>query len=171
MITVSSPFPLADIPRVFAWMEPFRARVSDDFSPKTMTDFIEWWGRQEAAGMKTWGVYRSGELGGVISFQQISPVVGTAHCTFKKTFWGSATTSEALRLAFAEMFEIVPKVSSPVFQTNKAMLGLLVKMGAKKEGVLEAHTMQNGKPVNLVMIGCFKNSFGKAVEASEKKAA
>lgn len=170
MVTIASPFPPADIPRVWQWLEPFRARVSDDFSPKTMDEFVRWFMAQSDV-MKTWGVYRSGELGGVISFQQVSPVVGTAHATFKKTFWGHGTTIPALQMAFAEMFEIVPKVSSPVFQANKAMLGLLAKMGARREGLLEGHTLQGGKPVNLVMVGCFKDSFGKVAEAPERKAA
>lgn len=154
MVTISSPFPVAEVPRIFSWMAPFMARVSDDYSPKTMDAFVEWFMGQSAV-MKTWGVYRDGELGGVISFQQISPVVGTAHATFKKTFWGQATSVPALQLASAEMFQTCQKVALPVFGNNKSMLGLLAKLGAKKEGILKAHTVRDGKPLDIVMLALF----------------
>jgi RimJ/RimL family protein N-acetyltransferase len=161
-ITIESPFPLADAPRIFGWLAPFMARVSDDYSPKTMDAFVSWFLAQSEV-MKTWGVYRSGELGGVISFQQISPVVGTAHATFKKSFWGHGTTIPAIELALVEMFKNCRKLSIPVFEGNKAMISLLMKIGAKREGLLEGHTVQNGQPANLVLLALFP----KPIESKE----
>lgn len=147
-------------------MQPFLGRVSDDYSPKTVEDFIAFFERA-ADQQKTWAVYRNGELGGMISYQQVSPIVGTAHCVFKKTFWGHATTMEALRQAFLHMFENCTKISSPVMEGNKAMLSLLMKMGAKREGVLEAHTLRDGKPLNLVMTAFFRDSFTQKFATKE----
>jgi RimJ/RimL family protein N-acetyltransferase len=143
-------------------MEPFRARVSDDFSPKTIEEFIPFFLRATEQ-QTTWAVYRDGELGGMISFQQISPLVGTAHCVFKKSFWGHNTTIPALEPAIAEMFQTVRKLSLYVMEGNKSMISLLKKLGATNEGVLRAHTTRDGKPINVVMMALFP----KVIEKKE----
>lgn len=160
MVEIQSPFPTAEIPRIWGWLEPFRWRVSDDFSPKTLTEFIAFY-RAQSERSTTWAVYRDGELGGVITYEQVSPVVGTAHCTFKKSFWGRTTTMPALQSAIAQMFERCSKLSLQVIDGNKAMLALLKELGASKEGTLIAQTTREGKPVDLVMLALFKDKFGK----------
>jgi RimJ/RimL family protein N-acetyltransferase len=156
-VEISRPFPFEDAPRVWGWIEPFRNRVSDDFSPKTMPEFLLHF-RQMAESSKTWAVYRDGELGGMITYQQVSPVVGTAHCTFKKQFWGSTVTIPAIQQAVAEMFEDCEKLSLPVLAGNLAIISLLKKLGAVKEGVLRAQTRRDGKPVDMVMMAMFKRA-------------
>lgn len=160
MVEIHSPFPTAEIPRIWGWIEPFRWRVSDDFSPKTLTEFITFY-RAQAERAKTWAVYRDGELGGAITYEQVSPIVGTAHCVFKKSFWGRKTTIPALQAAIGQMFECCTKLSLPVMDGNKAMLSLLRELGASKEGALEKHTLRDGKPVDLVLLALFKEKFGK----------
>lgn len=154
-VEIVSPFPMSDAPRIWAWSEAFRAKVSDDFSPKTLPEFLEHF-RQTAEVATTWAVYRDGELGGMISYQQASPVVGTAHCVFKKAFWGEATTRVAIQSAVAQMFQRCEKLSLPVLAGNLAIISLLKKMGASKEGVLRAQTRRDGKPVDMVMMALFK---------------
>lgn len=143
MVELRSPFPAEDIPRIWAWIEPFRWRVSDDFSPKTLAEFVVHFRGVAERAAKTWAVYVSGELGGVITYERLSPVVGTAHATFKKSFWGQKTTLPAIDEAVNEMLADRPKLSLPVIEGNKAMMGLLKKLGATQEGVLKAHTLRD----------------------------
>lgn len=154
-VILRSPFPAEDVPRIWNWIEPFRWRVSDDFSPKTLAEFLSHFSALASRG-RTWAVYRGGELGGVISYEKLSPIVGTAHVVFKKSFWGRGTTVPALRLAGAEMLADVPKLSLPVFQGNKAMVALLMVAGAVQEGVLKKHSQRNGKPIDVVMMAFFR---------------
>src|SRR6185312_5613880 len=154
MVEIRSPFPPSETPRIFLWMQPFLARVSDDFSPKTIEDFIPFF-LKAAEQQKTWAVYRDGELGGRISYQQVSPVVGTAHIVFKKSFWGHNTSIPAMELAAPEMFRHCKKLSFQVMEGNKAMISLLKKFGAKTEGTLQAQTTRNGKPIGVVLLAAF----------------
>lgn len=156
MVELRSPFPAEDIPRIWAWIEPFRWRVSDDFSPKTLAEFVVHFRGVAERAAKTWAVYVSGELGGVITYERLSPVVGTAHATFKKSFWGQKTTLPAIDEAVNEMLADRPKLSLPVIEGNKAMMGLLKKLGATQEGVLKAHTLRDGKPLDLVLMALFR---------------
>jgi RimJ/RimL family protein N-acetyltransferase len=154
-VEIRSPFPLEDAIRIWTWLQPFAGRVTDDFSPKTLPEFLTHF-RSMSKRAKTWGVYREGELGGFISFEKVSPVVGTAHCTFRKNFWGTATTVPAIQLAVAEMFEHCEKLSLPVMADNLAIISLLKKLGAVKEGILRAQTRRDGKPVDMTMMALFK---------------
>jgi RimJ/RimL family protein N-acetyltransferase len=159
-VSLRSPFPPEDVPRIWEWIEPFRNRVSDDFSPKTLMEFLVYF-REQSMRSHTWAVYRSGELGGLVTYEKISPVVGTAHCIFKKSFWGRATTMPALQAAIHEMFGESVKLTLPVMDGNKAMLSLLSDLGASREGVLEKHTVRGGKPINVVMLALFRDTFDK----------
>jgi RimJ/RimL family protein N-acetyltransferase len=163
-VTLRSPFPVEDVPRIWEWIEPFRWRVSDDYSPKTLAEFVVYF-RGLSARCRTWAVYRNRELGGLITYEALSPIVGTAHCTFKKSFWGSKTTVPALEQAIAEMLAESPKLSLPVMQGNKAMIALLARMGATQEGVLRKHTMREGRPIDVVMMAIFRP------EAEQRKVA
>lgn len=154
-VTLRSPFPPEDVPRIWTWMEPFRWRVSDDFSPKTLADFIPYFRALEARG-KSWAVYRGDELGGVLNYEQVSPVVGSFHCIFKKAFWGRGTTAAAVTAALPEMFERCQKMVVPVVVGNHSMLSLLTALGGSREGVLKGQSRRDGKPVDIALMSFFK---------------
>lgn len=157
MVTIESPFPSYALPRVWGWLETVKSRVADDFGPKTA---MEWVDRQSESTEKTWGVYRDGELGGMISFQQYTGWLGTAHCVFKPDFWGRAITRPAVELALKEMFGSgIEKLSFYVFSDNRAIRSLLSEFGATVEGNLKRHTMRNGKPADMVALAIFKEKF------------
>jgi len=165
-IEVISPFPPQALPRVWRWMETFRDRVSDDFSPKTLEEFVEAmltaWQNQKA-----WAVYGDGELGGLITFQRLSPWLGTAHCVFKPDFQGKGIAPRACRIAIAEMFaEGVGKLAFYPLAGNLAIGSLLVALGAKREGCLREHTVCQGKPANINVYGLSKGGFEYACRNS-----
>lgn len=160
-ITVETPFPEYAVPRVWTWMERFRSRVADDFAPKTLEEFVDDWERR---GSETWAVYRDGELGGLVTVEQVSPVVASSHCLFKKEFWGAETTIPALQQVYGKVFERgITKISSAVFHDNDTIKSLAYKIGAKREGMLRNQTLRGGKPVHMVVVGLLKEDFEKCL--------
>lgn len=154
MVTVQSPFPVHALPRLWSWTVSSQRQVNDDFAPKTLEAFVDNWERQELSGMKSWGVLRDGELGGVVTSTRFNPVVADAHCVFRKSFWGHETTAEALRLVFAEIFASgVQKISTICFFDNHALLGLVARLGFEREGTLKKNTLRGGELVDVAMIG------------------
>jgi RimJ/RimL family protein N-acetyltransferase len=159
MISVVKPFPPNAVPRIWRWMSDVPCRVCDDFAPCTLEEFLAQW--EQRRGVDTWGVLRNGELGGYVSFEKLTPVVGTVHVLFKRSFWGRGTTIPALELVYAQAFEQsgVSKILSLVFRDNHAIRALARHVGAREEGIFRNHTMRNGKPVDMVAIGLLKGEF------------
>lgn len=170
-ISVQSPFPLHAVPRIWAWIQDFRWRVSDDFGPASEEEFVRTWlDRLEV--QRSWAVYRDGELGGVVTASQETPIVATAHCLFAKRFWGHETTLPALRLAFGEIYRDfgVSKIASLAFEDNKQLLCLVRLLGGEKEGVLRKHTLRKGELVNMIAIGVLRSDFEARLKAEEAAA-
>lgn len=159
-IRIESPFPFEALPRLWRWMEPFRSKVADDFSPKTLDEFIlsmvTKWDTQ-----KTWAVYADSEMGGLVSFEKFSPWVGTAHFMLKSQFQRKGISIVAARLAAAEIFESegVGKLVFHPLSGNLAIGSLLANLGAKREGTLVGHTLLNGEPTDMWVYGLSKKEF------------
>jgi RimJ/RimL family protein N-acetyltransferase len=161
-VRVASPFPVAALPRLWSWIEDFRERVADDFSPQTLEEMITDW-REREKTRKTWGVWRGEELGGLVSWEPW-PVanVGVTHALFKRSFWGRRTTRTALMLVYQELFDSgIRKILGFPFKGNNAIIELGKSLGAKTEGVLREQTMRGGIPVDLVVLGLLKEDFEK----------
>jgi len=157
VVTIESPFPEYAIPRVWVWLEEFRHRVLDDSAPRSLDEFVSVW---KAEPKETWAVYRDGEIGGLVEFRPLSKVAGEARCFFKRTFWTQSTTETALRKVYAEIFSRgYLKICNTVFRDNHPLISLLRSIGATREGVLERHTLRQGKPADLVLLATFKEKF------------
>ena len=166
VLRLERPFPEYALPRVWTWIEDFRHRVADDFSPKTLAEFMVHW-REREPFRKTWGVWRGEDLGGLIVFEAWQPGVGTSHALFKRSFWGRTTTRAALELVYAELFESgVRKVVSFPFRGNNAIIALGKSLGAVTEGVLKAQTLRDGQPVDVIILSLFKEDFEKCRRSS-----
>jgi len=153
------PFPLSAAPRVWLWMNDFRWRVADDFGPQTLEEFVEQCMLRSRTEQQ-WAVYRDGEICGFITFEPVNPVSGQAHCLFRKDFWGRGTTETALRMVAREIFSGgVKKISMTIFSDNKAIKALLLKLGARQEGLLRQQTVRGGKPVDMVVLGLLAEEF------------
>ncbi len=159
-VRVASPFPPAAWPTVWCWIQPFRGRVTDDFSPSTIEAFVK---RhiEYSAGAATWGVYRGDELGGMVWIDSASDYLGVAHLIFKQAFWGRETTETALREIFGQAFASgMGKLCSNVFSDNYQLLALVKALGASEEGRLREHTLRyGGKPADMIAIGLLKRDF------------
>lgn len=169
-VRVASPFPEFSLPRVWAWTQEFRLRVCDDFAPSTIKEFMVLW-RAKLGSVRSWGVYRGEELGGVVTFEAASPVMGITHFMFKKPFWGHETTVPALEAVFGEVFESgVNKISSFAFLDNVQVLHLARQLGAQKEGVLRQQTVRSGEYVDMMAIGLLKADFEAKMATQRKEA-
>jgi RimJ/RimL family protein N-acetyltransferase len=162
-VTISRPFPAYALPRVWGWTQESRRQVADDFSVQTLDEFVSRWEAAERVGRWSWGVWRDGELGGAVTSMQISPVCADAHCVFKRSFWGHATTAQALKLIFDEIFarEETQKITTQAFADNHALLGLVRKLGFQKEGVLKQQTRRAGQMIDVAIIGLTKGGFAQ----------
>lgn len=159
-IRVVTPFPDFAAPRIWAWMEQFRARVADDFSPQTEREFMAAW-EQRANHEQRWAVYRGDELGGLVTLAPVTPCVLTSHVVFKKQFWGQDCTLEGIAQVYEVAFELprITKISSLVFADNAQIIGLAKRLGAEIEGRLRNHTMRGGQPVDMIALGLLKEDF------------
>ena len=93
---------------------------------------------------------------------RINPVCVDAHCVFKRSFWGHATTVEALRQVFDEIFSSgVIKITATAFADNHALLGLVRKLGFQREGVLRQQTRRAGELIDVVVIGLTREGFAQ----------
>jgi len=165
-VSVSEPFPLFHLPRVWVWTQEFRSRVADDFGPQSLEEFMRLQEARAAMGLRSWGVYRQNELGGIVTFEASSPICGAAHCIFKKSFWGHDTTVEAMRLVFDEVFGGgIEKILSLAFADNVQLLYAVRLLGFQKEGVLRKQTQRGGELVDMMALGCTRDDFQVACAA------
>ena len=156
---LESPFPEYALPRVWNWIQDFRDRVADDYSPKTMAEFMAHW-EERGPLRRTWAVWRNEDLGGIVIFEPWQPGVGTSHAIFKRSFWGRATARRALELVYREIFESgVRKVVNFPFKGNNAIIALGKSLGAVTEGVLRGQTMRHGQPADVVVLSLFREDF------------
>lgn len=168
-IEVISPFPLEALPRVWGWISTFRNRVADDYGPKDLGEFIDK-SMSEIPSMTTWAVYRDGELGGMVTFQKWSPILGTCHCLFKKEMWGRKTTFPALEQIARQLFATgIKKISMCVFSDNKAIIALLKDLGGVTEGRYRQHTLRNGELVDMTTIALFEEGFKNVISSSSSR--
>lgn len=161
---LESPFPEYALPRVWNWIQDFRDRVADDYSPKTMAEFMAHW-EERSPLRRTWAVWRNEDLGGIVIFEPWQPGVGTSHAIFKRSFWGRATTRRALELVYREIFESgIRKVCNFPFRKNNAIIALGKSLGMRTEGVLRGQTLQHGQPADLVVLSLFREEFYASVD-------
>jgi len=154
---------------VWEWILPFYERVSDDGGPKTRDEFVAREMARAAAPLyETWGVWRDGELGGLVTFERADAraPAGWTHALFKQAFFGWKTTIPALRLVYGELFgRGVETIRGEVFEKNSAMIALARRLGAKTYSVPKA-TLKGGQAINLTGLVLTKERF-HAVSGSD----
>lgn len=124
---------------------------------------------QKWPGQKSWAIYGDGELGGLITFERLSPWLGTAHIVCKPEMQGKGLAVKAARLAVSQMFALgIGKLAFYPLAGNLAIGSLLVNIGAKREGKLEAHTLCGGVPTDVWIYGLSKGAFEDAYRNSSR---
>lgn len=165
-ITVSSPFPRAELPSLFCWQERIRASAIDDSRPNELEAFMDWsrimndeWDR---IGFQTWAASKDGEIGGYVEAripteQVSSEVVGELRyhaqmeMIFKREMYGLNCTVPALNLVLRDLFsDTTDAVFFPTLAHNKFLPEIFNAVGARPMGAISPR-MQNGNPVDTEM--------------------
>lgn len=157
-IRLVEPFPVWAWPLAWEWLRPVRSRVCDDFSPQTLSAFVEYSiGMQRRA--RVFAVYRGAELGGVIVAEQVSPVLASVHVLFSRSMLG-AQALEAFRKACRGLFEAgARKLIGTILANNPLAVAFAKRAGFKIEGHMEANTLQEGRPSSIVLVGITREAF------------
>lgn len=159
------PWSSSDWPLLYHWCQAYWDMVSDDFQPHDQETFIELQRRQYSVpGSISLGVYRDGELGGLLLSTPMSPIIAQAHCFFRKgankrdSFWGASTTIPALEKGFQFHWKSgYHKLMCLVFSENVRMKGLLTRLGGVYEGTLRNQTIRHGAYADIECWGIFRD--------------
>jgi RimJ/RimL family protein N-acetyltransferase len=180
-IEVRNPFPTTWLPAMWKWTQKFWDKVATDSTP---TDEDAWIEKQleriNNLKLISWGVYRSGELGGYVEMlphvvlAQSSDQAGTVrlstqldcicevHTIFKQEFWGRRTTIPALNQCASQIFSFgFEIILAPVFEHNNAIRALLRVLGAKEAGPLLQPITQGGEPVQVILYTLLRSDWAR----------
>lgn len=162
-VTISSPFPEADLPKLFSWIEKSSHQIACDQSPHTLDDFMEYQ-LLRIPRMITWGVYNEGELCGYLALIPRGEGIGEGHCIFKRDAWGHEITLAAINLALLYSFTAgIEIMLFRPFESNRAVVPLHKSLGAKSLGLEgDAGLTRDGEPVQIECWGLLKNEWVKA---------
>lgn len=152
-----APWKDEDFPVCWLWMEPHWRQLADDSMPRDLDTFVEIRRRQDVINL---GVYRDNELGGLLTLVPRSPWLGDGHCIFRRAFMDRETPVQALELAKRFAWKIgYRKINCMVFPDNKAMIYLLLRAGALREGRHFAHTQREGRPTDMLSFAILEDSW------------
>jgi hypothetical protein len=157
MITLEEPFPPWAWPVVWSWIEPFKSKLFDDYGPRTAREFVDF---TERTYTRTFGIFEGGRLGGAVAFQQPWESLAIAHMIFAPRMYRVATAEglyEACQRLFATSKTV--KILGLIPEDNRLAIALALRHGARLEGTLRAHTLRNGKPLNVVAVGVTREEF------------
>ena len=161
-LSVRSPFPAHAYFQLYDWSLPVWKLIASDDTPKDREGFVEFEiGITDDSSVKTWGIWRGDELGGFVSAIRFPQRrwIAQLHCVFKKSFRGDATTGAAGKQICQELFDDkVLKIEMWVFSDNHAIKGLISRLGGRVEGTLSAQVMRDGKPIDMVVYGLYRES-------------
>lgn len=145
------PWQDSDWSAVWRWCQRFWWQIADDFTPRDEAGFVAMQIARQAVNL---GVWRDGQLGGLLTWERLNPIVCQAHCVFSREFWGRETTLPAIEAGLTTLWMSgYTKMIAPVYRSNRRMQVLLEQLNARCEAVLINHTRQQGKPTTVLLYG------------------
>jgi len=150
-ITISE-FPLDEVAILWKWLNDDRKCNFDDFGPRSYTEFYD----EMSLRMETedlFAVCADGSLIGAIGFHPINHHIGALHgICFAKRVHGTQITKKAMGMFLEKIFRSgIHKIQVSYFQDNIRVGRFLEKLGCVVEGLMIANTIQDGKPINMVL--------------------
>jgi len=168
-VTVSKPFPEADFPLLWSWIEKSKHHVSCDQSPQSLEDFIAYQiARTQSMQIITWGVYLDGALSGYLEMMPhflgvpaesddpcLVPAldkIADGHGIFKREMYGRDKTTTAINLVLQEIFASgIEVMQFSLFSHNRLMIALHGSLGGHFGGSLGEPVTQEGNAVAMEM--------------------
>lgn len=158
------PFPEGEIGRVWGWTKNFKNLLETDDSPHGREDFTAHLRAtlpevvSYAIIDKTGAMKRPvpAALAGILVFEPQLPFNGYLHVASARSAYGHMLTDEGAKLACADLFERLPKlsrISALVHERNRPAGALARRCGFKREGVLRDAIVQLGEPKNVIIFG------------------
>lgn len=156
-IELVSPFPTQSLQLAWSWLNEFPERNFDDYGPKTPSQFGVHMVEREEAGERTWLVKKDGAPVGIVGYQPVTPRMGWFHgICFTRAAWGRETTQAAVGRVINELFASgVEKIGAAYYADNPRIGRFLEHLGAVDEGLLRAHTLRGGQPVDMRLVAIF----------------
>jgi RimJ/RimL family protein N-acetyltransferase len=155
-VEVKPGFPRHALPRVWQWIEPHRAKLLDDNGPENLRQFMAAWDQEWLLQMSL-QVLCDGELAGFVHLTGKRASVLT--CYFPRESYRTKLVEEALRQAIREFaFGTLGalKVEWRGFRSQSTLVGVLRKLGGKKEAEILRAGLQGGQWVPMVQMGVLR---------------
>lgn len=131
----------------WTWVERAWSYLADDSTPKDEEAF---YAVKEAQGAMLIGVWKDGDVGGMLINTPISPYVTVGHCVFSKRFSDVVTTTAALEEAKLLMWSAgFSKIWCMVPAGHRAVEMLIKRCGGIYEGLILNQVKRNGKMANM----------------------
>lgn len=144
-------------PDIWQWMQDSRAQSLDDYGPQTPDALaVELTRRRRDECL--YGVTMDGQPSGVIGVCPVTNRLAMLHgVLFAKEVRGTGVARAAMRHVLDSLWARgIVKVSATYFADNGRVRAFLKRLGAVDEGYLRAHTMRDGKPIDLRLVAFFQ---------------
>ena len=152
------PFPVESLPLLWDWLQEYPDANFDDYSPKTLKDFILVMQERFANGEVVWGIRYNGDLVGAVGIAPLNPGCAMFHgICFSKIVHGTGVPFAGVSKVLDTMFSLgVEKVAASYFADNTVIHKFFKKLGAITEGYLAQQTIRGGKPCDMRLVAVFK---------------
>lgn len=132
----------------------------DDYGPKDITSFSREMQRRKTAGELLYTATMALSKVGYIGVQPITERLAAFHgICFAASVQGTGIPKQAVQMVIDDLFALgIQKISASFFAHNERVRRFLVSLGAKEEGLLKSHTMQQGKAIDMRLMAIHRRS-------------
>lgn len=159
-VEIVSPFSRAHYRPLWEWMCYFPREMFDDFERWETYRHFEKEMDRRAEAETTWMATEAGVPVGFMSAAKHNDHLASMRgICFAKEVHGTGVPLRAMRLCLDQIFATgVYKINSYAFVDNLRSIRFYKKLGAREQGLLERHTLRNGKMTDILLQAFFADS-------------
>lgn len=173
-----TPFPPAEVGRIFGWNHCYRTLVEDDALPTDKEEFTRLM-EQSLPHAVTCGIVDKGQLTssrheaplvGLITYTPVSARDGIIHFASGRKAFKMGLVEEGLSLFIPRIFESSPaitRLSAVLDEANTPAKGVLRRVGFRFEGVTRDAVVRGGIARSQVQFGLTRQFFTQPAQAEE----
>lgn len=162
-VDLITPFPEAEVPRIWSWMQCFKSLVFHDFSAN-QEEYEEYFKSLNKQGL-TYGIIDKlnvtnstqveAPIVGVIMLEPASPTNFYGHIAMSRKagksykLYGVSMADEAVNLMTDYAFQTFPhlqRISALVLESNRPVRSLMARTNFQQDGQFEKWFTQSGEP-------------------------